>query len=150
MTPGDAINRIETDRFAALTNLASNLKTFLPIAAQQPEVEALASAMAHEPAVTSEVLQRALALSAIRAEREFDSAGAAALATDLWLLSNHRHDLAETVAGNLREPRQFFWPRKLADELRLAHGSAKGNGREAAAERTELTREEAEALHRKA
>src|SRR5438128_12411753 len=60
MTPGEAMNTIEGPRFAALTNLASNLKTFLRIAAQQPEVEALSRAMTNELAVIAEVLQRAL------------------------------------------------------------------------------------------
>jgi hypothetical protein len=135
MTPGEAMNRIEEHRFAALTNLASNLKTFLRIAAQQPEVEALAWAMTNEPAVIAEVLQRALALSTVRAEGDCESEGDAALATYLWLLSNHRRDLAQTAAGSLRQRRQFFWARKLADDLCLADGSAKGNGREATEER---------------
>ena len=68
MTPGEAMNTIEERRFAALTNLASNLKTFLRIAAQQAEVEALSRAMANDPAVISEVLHRALALSAMPAD----------------------------------------------------------------------------------
>ena len=141
MTPGEAMNTIEGRRFAALTNLASNLKTFLRIAAQQPEVEALSCAMTNEAAVISEVFQRALALSGDRAEVERVSEGDAALATYLWLLSNHRRDLAQTAAGSLREWRQFFWASKLVDELRLADGSAKGNGREAT--------EEVKALHPK-
>src|SRR5262249_2835511 len=128
-------------RFAALTNLASNLKTFLRIAAQQPEVEALSRAMTSEPAVLAEVLQRALALAAVRAGGEHETEGDAALATYLWLLNNHRRDLAQTAAGSLREWRQFFWAKKLANELPLADESAKGNGREAT--------EDAETLHRK-
>lgn len=136
MTPGEAMDTIEERRFDALTNLASNLKTFLRIAAQQSEVEALSRAMTHEPAVISEVLQRALALAAVRAEGERESAGDAALATYLWLLSNHRRDLAQTAAGSLRDWRQFFWARKLADDLRLVEGSTNGNGREATAGRT--------------
>ena len=132
-----------------MTILASNPKTELRIAAQQPAVEPVSRAMTNEPAVISEVLQRALALSAVRAEGECESEGDAALATYLWLLSNHRRDLAQTAAGNLREWRQFFWARKLADEVRLADGSAKGNGREATAERTGEAMEDVEALHRK-
>ena len=148
MTPAEAMNTIEARRFAALTNLASNLKTFLRIAGQQPEVEALSRAMSNEPAVISEVLQRALALSAVRAEAERESEGDAALATYLWLLSNHRRDLAETAAGSLRDWRQFFWARKLADDLRLAGGSAKGNGREATEVEIGEAAEDSEALHR--
>jgi hypothetical protein len=131
MTPGEAMNTIEERCFAALTNLASNLKTFLRIAAQQPAVEALSCTMTNAPAVIDAVLQRALALAAARAEGERESEGDAALATYLWLLSNHRRDLAQTAAGSLRERGQFFWARKLADELRLAVGSANGNGQEA-------------------
>jgi hypothetical protein len=70
MTPAEAMNAIEGRRFAALTNLASNLKTFLRIAAQQPEVEALSRALTDEPAVASEVLPRALALATVCAEGE--------------------------------------------------------------------------------
>jgi len=148
MTAAEAMNTIEGRCFAALTNLASNLKTFLRIAAQQPEVEALSHAMTNEPAVISEVLQRALALSAVRAEGERESEGDAALATYLWLLSNHRRDLAQTVAGSFRERRQFFWARTLADDLRLADGNATGNGRDAPEARTAEATEDVEALHR--
>jgi hypothetical protein len=149
MTPAEAMNTIEARRFAALTNLASNLKTFLRIAAQQPEVEALSRAMTNEPAVIFEVLQRAQALAAVRAEGDRQSEGDAALATYLWLLSSHRRDLAQTAAGSFREWRQFFWARKLADDLRLADESANGNGRGAPAERTGAATEDVEALHRK-
>jgi hypothetical protein len=75
MTPAQAINTIEGRRFAALTNLASNLKTFLRIVAQQPEVEALSRAIRSEPAAISEVFQRAVALAAVPAEGEHESRG---------------------------------------------------------------------------
>jgi hypothetical protein len=81
----------------------------------------------NEPAVISEVLQRALALSAVRAEGGRESEREAARSTYLWRLSRHGRDLAQAVAGNLRKWRQFFWVRKLAEEPRLADGSAKGN-----------------------
>lgn len=149
MSPAEAMNIIEGQRFAALTNLASNLKTFLRIAAQQSEVEALSRALTQEPAVLAEVLQRALALAAARAEGERESEGDAALATYLWLLSNHRRDLAETAASSVRAWRQFFWARRVAEDLHLADGSANSNGRDAAAERSGEATEDVEALHRK-
>ena len=99
-------------------------------------------------ALPPEVLQRALALSAVRAEGEGESEGDATLATYLWLLSNQRRDLAQTAAGSLGEWRQFFWTRNLADDLRLAGGSAKGNGTEATEEKTGEATEDVEALHR--
>jgi hypothetical protein len=148
MTPAEATNTIEGQRFAALTNLASNLKTFLRIAAQQPEVETLARAMTNEPALIAAVEQRALALAADRAGGECESEGDAVLATYLWLLSKHRRELAQAAAGSLGERRQFFWARKVADELHLAEGSADGNGSEATAERTAEAKEGVGALGR--
>ena len=131
MTPGEAMSTIEERRFGALVNPASNLKTFVRIAWQQPEVEALSRAMTNEPAVISDIFQRALAIAAVPAEDECESEGDSALATYLWLLRDHRRELAQTVAGSVREWRQFFWARKVAEDLRRADGSAKGNGREA-------------------
>jgi hypothetical protein len=148
MAPAEAMNAIKARRFAALTNLASNLKTFLRIAAQQPEVAALTRSMTQEPAVVAEVLQRALALSAVRTEGEHESKADAALATYQWLLSNHRRDLAQTVTGSIGEWRKFFWLRKLADELRLVAGSANGDGKEGVKERTGAAAEGVEALPR--
>jgi hypothetical protein len=69
------MNTIEGHWFAALTNLASSLKTFRRIAAQQPEVEALCRALTNEPAAISAVLPRALALAAIRPETEREAEG---------------------------------------------------------------------------
>lgn len=149
MTPAEAMRLIEGHRFAALVNLASNQKTFLRIAAQQPEVEALSGAMANEPAVLAEVGQRALALAAARAEGECEVEEDAALATYLWLLSKHRPDLAETAAGSVRGWQRFFWARKLAEDLRPAVGSANGNLREATKERTGGVTEGVETAHRK-
>ncbi len=146
MTPTEAMNMIEERRFAALTNLASNLKTFLRIAAQQPEVEALSRAMTSEPPIISEVLQRARALSDVGAEGEHESEADAALATYLWLLNNHRCDLAQTAARSIRERREFFWARKVAEDLHLAHGIANGNGREAGEERSPEPRTSVEEL----
>jgi hypothetical protein len=149
MTPNEAMNAIEGRRFAALTNLASNLKTFLRIAAQQPEVEVVSRALAQEPAVITEVWQRALALAAVPPEAGEESEGDAALATYLWLLSNHRPDLAQTAASRLGEARPFFWATKLAGSLRAANGSANSNGGEATEERAGVATKEGEALNRK-
>jgi hypothetical protein len=149
MTSHEALSAIEGRRFAALTNLASNLKTFLRIAAQQSEVEVVSRAMAHEPAVITEVWQRALALAAVPADVEEESEGDAALATYLWLLSNHRRDLALAVASRLGEARLFFWANRLAGSLRAADGSANGSGGEAAEGRAGVATEEGDALYRK-
>jgi hypothetical protein len=129
MTAAEAMQMIEGHRFAALTNRASNLKTFLRIAAQQAEVEALSRAMANDPAVVSQVLQRALALAALPADGDREHEADAALATYLSLLSEHRRELAQMAAGSLPEPGHFFWARKVAGDLQTADGSANGHGR---------------------
>src|SRR5205085_2556331 len=107
-----------------------SLKTFLRIAAEQPEVETLSLAMANEAAVISEVFRRALALSALAIEGERETEGDAAMATFLWLLGKHRRDLASTAAETLRDRRQFFWARKLANEVEQAAAIANGSARE--------------------
>jgi hypothetical protein len=56
--------------------------------------------------------------------------------------------MAQTAAGSLREWRPSFWARKLADDLRLAGGSAKGNAGEAPEEKTGEATDDAAALHR--
>jgi hypothetical protein len=129
MSPTEAMNTIEGRRYAALTNLASNLKTFLRIAGQQPEVEALSRAVTNDPSVITEVLRRALALSAVGADGDRESEADAALATYLWLLSTHRFELAQTAARSVHEWRQFFWARKLAEDLQLTDGGADGDGK---------------------
>jgi hypothetical protein len=149
MNPAEALNAIEDRRFAALTNLASNLKTFLRIAAQQPEVEVLSRSIADDPAVASEVLQRALALAASPVEGEVESEADAALATYWWLLSQHRRDFAQTVADSLRDRRDFFWARKLADGLPPLQGGVEANGNQAKEEGTAETAQGVEALHPK-
>src|ERR1051326_4218044 len=119
MTPNEAMAAVEAPRFAALTNLASNLKPFLRIAAQQPEVEALARALSADPA---------LALAAARSDSERETAGDAALAIYLWLLTDHRRALAEMVAASVGDWRPLFWTRKVALELQKL-GGVEGNRR---------------------
>ncbi len=131
MSAAEAMQTIEGDRFAALTNLASNLKTFLRIAAAQPEVETLARAVANDPAVVSQVSQRALGLLAMPADGNHEHEGDAALATYLWLLSNHPQAFAEVAERIVRAQGHFFWARKVAHRAPTAHGIANGDGTEA-------------------
>jgi hypothetical protein len=149
MTATEPMQMIEGHRFAALVNLASNRKTFLRSAAQQAEVEALARAMANDPAVVSQVLQRALALAALLADGDREHEADAALATYLSLLSDHRRELALMAAGSLPEPGPFFWARNLAGDLRTADGSANGNGRGGEGETTREATEDFKASQRK-
>jgi hypothetical protein len=148
MTAAEAMQRIEGHRFAALVNLASNRKTFLRIAAQPAEAEALSRAKANDPAVVSQVLQRAQALAALPADGDREHEADAALATYLSLLSDHRRELALMAAGSLPEPGPVFWARKLAGDLRTADGSANGNGRGGEGETTREAMEDFKASQR--
>jgi hypothetical protein len=142
MTAAEAMQAIEGDRFAALTNLASNLKTFLRIAAAQPEVEALSRALANNPAVASQVLHRALALLTVAADADCEHGADAALATYLWVLSDQPQEVAQVAAGVLREQRHFFWARKVAQRAPTANGPTNGDGTAAKGQATgEVTEE---------
>ena len=135
MTPVEAMNAIEGQRFATLANLASNLKSFLRIVTDQAEIKALSGTMSNDPAVTREVFQRALAISSLPASGEQEAEGDAALATYLWLLKRYHGDLVPLFAGIASEPLRFFWARKQAEDLCRSEESANGNAKEANAER---------------
>jgi uncharacterized protein YigA (DUF484 family) len=108
MNAAEAMNGIESERLAALTNLASNLKTFLRIAAAQPEVQFLARMLESDPALASQVLQRALGLSAAPLDADREHAADAALAVYLWLLSNQPKEFAQLAAAILGEQEHLF------------------------------------------
>jgi hypothetical protein len=130
MTVGEAMQQVESDRFSALTNLASNVKTFLRIAAAQPETDALLRILANTTLAVSQISGRALELSAASADPDHEHPADAALAVYLWLLGNHPHESGPVAAAILKEPGRFFWARKLAEPrqapLREAHGNGAG------------------------
>jgi hypothetical protein len=55
MTVNEAMQQIESDRFSALTNLASNVKTFLRIASAQPETDTLLRILANNTVAVSQI-----------------------------------------------------------------------------------------------
>jgi hypothetical protein len=131
MNATEAMRGIETDRFAALTNLASNLKTFLRIAAAQPEVQVLSSTLESNPEVSSKVLQRALGLSAATLDTNREHAADTALAVYLWLLSGRPHEFAQLAAAILSGQEHFFWARKVAHASPPTNGMGKPDGKAA-------------------
>jgi hypothetical protein len=131
MTPAEAMSSIETNRFAALTNLASNLKTFLRNAAAQPKVQTLSGTLQRDPDVASQVLQRALELSAAPFGADREHAADAALAVYLWLLSDRRNEFAQLAAAILAKQEHFFWARKVAHGLPPTNGMANADGKAA-------------------
>ena len=87
MNTAETLSRIESDRFSALVNVASNVKTFLRAVSEQPEITELAAAM-HRPDVSQEVCKRALAIASAEVDEAYEHPGDAALGAYLWLLSN--------------------------------------------------------------
>jgi hypothetical protein len=128
MTVAEAMQAIESDRFAALTNLASNVKTFLRIAADQPETQALRGILANSPAAAPQVSRRALELSTTATDSEREHPADAALATYLWLLGNHPPQFDAVAAAILSEADRFFWARKFAERCPAPTGSANRDG----------------------
>jgi hypothetical protein len=131
MTVAEAMRGIETERFAALTNLASNLKTFLRIAAAQPEVQALSRTLESDSNVASQVLPRALGLSVAPWGADREHAADAALAVYLWLLSDRPAEFAQLAAAILSEQEHFFWARKVTHGSPATNGIVKGDGKAA-------------------
>ncbi len=118
MTVTDAMQAIDSDRISALTNLASNVKTFLRIAAGQPEIHALLGILANNPAAASQVSAHALELTAAPADPDREHPADAALAVYLWLLGNHAPEFGALATAILREDGRFFWARRLAEQCR--------------------------------
>jgi hypothetical protein len=126
MNRAETLSRIESDRFSALVNAASNLKTFLRAVGQQSEITELAAVM-HCPEVSREVCERALALASAEVNEDYEHPGDAALAVYLWLLSNHNAALARRAAAHVLQVRHSWWSRKVAERILAGHPN---NGQE--------------------
>jgi hypothetical protein len=127
MTATEAMEKIEGLRFSALTNFASDLRTFIDNLVSQPEVKALGEAMASEDA-TLAVFLRSLELAEIQRDEAYEHPADAALAAYLWLLSARERSFSEIVAGLVIDCQQCWWARKVAglvsDVSRFLSGAA--------------------------
>jgi hypothetical protein len=117
MTAAEAMKSIEGDRFSALVNLASGLRTFLRIAADQPEVRSLSGEM-QAPEVTARVFERVLELSSAPAQQGCEHPADAAIAVYLWLLGSRDGDYAEFAAETVIGCNHFWWARKVAEGVK--------------------------------
>jgi hypothetical protein len=81
--------------------------------------------------VASQVLQRALGLSAAPLEADPEHAADAALAVYLWLLSDRPNEFAQLAAAILSKQEHFFWARKVAHGSPPTNGMAKADGKAA-------------------
>lgn len=116
MSPAEAMAQIESPRFSALVNLASNLKTFLRIVADQSEVQALAEGM-KSPEGVAAVAGRIAELAAQPGEEGHEHPADAALATYLWLLGQRDREESERAAAALAGASSCWWARKVAENV---------------------------------
>jgi hypothetical protein len=119
MTLEEVMNRIESPSFSAVANLASGLKTFLRIVADQPEVQALAEQI-KSAGVPITVFGRILDLATSPVEEGCEHPADAALAVYLWLLAGQDQQYAEIAAGTILVGDHYWWARKVAESVRSA------------------------------
>jgi hypothetical protein len=118
---------IEGQRFSALTNLASDFRTFLRILIEQPEVRALSSATQSDQ-VTIAVFERLLTLAGSPTEAGYEHPADAAMAAYLWLLSTKDRDYSEIAAETVLGCGQCWWSRKMAEQVRKVSRFRSGAG----------------------
>jgi hypothetical protein len=132
MTTAEAMQKIEGARFSAITNLASDFKTFLRILADQPEVKSLAEAGAHED-VSRQVFERILELAGAPVDGEYEHPADTALAAYRWLLSSEDSHLSASAAEKVLGCKQCWWSSRMAEHVlgvmsRTGSAAANGNG----------------------
>jgi hypothetical protein len=106
---------IESHRFAALVNVASNLKTFLRALDAQPEARQLSAAIASSE-VRSAVLARVIELTGKDFDQGYENPWDSALAADLWLLSRADPEMAAAAAARVRGCSRSWWANKVAEK----------------------------------
>ena len=112
----NVFEQIESDRFSALVNIASNYRTFCRALAAQPEIQKLATLMKSNE-TRQLVFQRVLELSARPSDQEFENPWDSALAAYIWLLASTDQALAKMAAAKIIESHGYWWAKKVADEV---------------------------------
>jgi hypothetical protein len=125
IAPEELFQGIESDRFAALVNVASNLKTFLRALDAQPEVRQPAAAMGSAE-VRSSVLGRVIELTERATDPNYEHPGDSALAAYLWLLGKIAPELASVAVAKVEECPRCWWAKKVAAAIKPAQSD--GNG----------------------
>jgi hypothetical protein len=107
---------IESQEFAAVVNLASDLRTFLRILSSEKAVEALAARMG-EPGAGASVSQRITFLTHDTGNEGQEHPWDPALATYLWLLGKTDPALAKAAAEKIAGTPRCWWAAKLAQSI---------------------------------
>jgi len=112
----ELFNGIESHRFSALVNVASNLKTFLRALDAQPEIRQLAVAMS-SPEVRASVLVRVTELAGKDFDPDYENPWDSALAAYLWLLSRTDAEGAALAAARIGTCFRCWWANKVAERI---------------------------------
>lgn len=107
---------IESPRFAAGVNIASDLRTFERGVHTQPEVRELTARMQDAETRTS-ISQHARRLISAAASTDEEPMEDTAVAAYLLLLAQHEEAHAEQIASTLTEGQLWWWARKVADRI---------------------------------
>jgi hypothetical protein len=112
----DLLKAIESHEFAAVLNLASDLRTFLRILGSEKAVQDLAAAMG-KGEVRGAVAERILTLLKRPGDEGNEHPRDSALAAYLSLLSSTDTRLAKQVAEQIAAVPRCWWARKIAEGL---------------------------------
>jgi hypothetical protein len=107
---------VESDRFSATVNLASDFKMFLRLLSSEKAVADLAAAV-RGPAERAALSERVHALANERGEEGYEHPRDAALAAYLWVLSGADPRVAEVGAGEVATTPGCWWAAKMADRI---------------------------------
>jgi hypothetical protein len=127
MNVTEAMQKIEELRFSALTNLASEFRTFVHILTDQEEVKVLSGLM-KSPQVTASVFERLIPLTRSALEEAYEHPADTAMAAYLWLLGQQPHDCLETATEAVLGCKQSWWSRPMAEHVRAIAASAVDSG----------------------
>lgn len=114
---------IESPRFAAAVNIASDLRTFERGVNTQPETRELIAQMHHTETQTwiGEHARRLIVNAATSSEEPVEDT---AVAVYLLLLAQHEEAHAEQIATTLTDLQPWWWARKVADRILSSSRSA--------------------------
>jgi hypothetical protein len=113
VTPAEAVRSIETDRFAALVNLASDYRTFIRIASAQMETRILLGALAHAPEWEERMDARVRELASQPAEPGLEHPADAAVAVYPWLLGQRHRARTWAVVQTIAADDSWWWTRQV-------------------------------------
>lgn len=129
MNVSEAIREFESHEFVARLSAASDLRTFLRAANQEPAVQSVLRELASVDA-QGKVLERCIELGRESVDPRYQNPWDSALAVYLWLLQLTNNAAAQAAAEVVGQAPQLWWARVIArqillgDQFRTAAGSA--------------------------